>query len=112
MMQHTSEDTFLYASMTDLNCRQPMHSNSVRNNTWEKFQWHSRDGGQFSLKCFNGYYAAFIPGTMKLRCNGGWSEAAQLYYERAEIRGVWAAGVIQLPHHPVLGEMHRMYKIH
>jgi hypothetical protein len=112
MMMHTGADTGLYAGMMDLDGKETMYSSKLRYNTWEKFQWMSRKDGHFSLKCYNGYYAAFKPGTVQLTCDGSWSDAAQLYIERAEIRGVWAAGVVQFPHHPVLGDKHRWYKIH
>jgi len=38
------------------------------------------------------------------------AEDTQFYYS-AELRGVWAAGVVQFPHGPEYKDGHRMYKI-
>jgi hypothetical protein len=113
LLQHSSQTTGFYASVNRTYL--PMYSIPTARNEGVQLEWHDRGGGYFSLRCvFNGnYLASYSPGPMEPMepyCNATWSEADHLYYE-SEKRGVWAAGVIQFDHHPLLGEKHRMIKL-
>jgi hypothetical protein len=87
-----------------------MYANKQSNATEEQFTWIWLEDGYFSLLCSNNRYAS-MGSNGQLYCNRNTAEEdAQLYYS-VEMRGVWAAGVIQFPEDPEYKDGHRMYKI-